>query len=230
MKKTYALSMAVLSLLALALPSQAQIITWGLAQNMVGTADISTTGTFVDAIDFNSTQTIGDTTFNNISAANNATDTSGDIMVTGSLSPYGGTSFSPSPASPAYLAVMSSIAFTVGNPGSVVLTNLMSGDTYQIELWGSYNGSVGANNTTFSGPAGSNSVTLDPNNNVFALGTFTATSSSVTIPFTPGTTYAVFNAVSLRDTTVAAPEPSTYVLMGLGFLGLVVLRKRLASL
>jgi hypothetical protein len=64
----------------------------------------------------------------------------------------------------------------------------------------------------------------------YALGTFTATGTTETFGYAVGAAdnHAIINAVSVFDTSSssAAPEPSTYALLGAGLLGLIVLVRR----
>jgi hypothetical protein len=257
MKKLLSLTAAVIGLLSFASPSQAQIITWAAANNITGNTDIvvPTIGTLVDAGTFyggsdlvNGTLPVntgaGNTGGTNIifnQITGSGTDTDGkDISVTtpgGGLGPYSGGPFTTtSPSSAAYSDLISPyIGFTVGNTGTVMLSGLNFGDTYQVEAWSYF---TGAGDVTgppahpgYTTLTGSTSVNLASGVGQYAIGTFTATGASETFGYAVNNSdnHAVLNAITLFDTT-AAPEPSTYVLVGIGFLGLVVLRKRFARL
>jgi hypothetical protein len=101
---------------------------------------------------------------------------------------------------------------------------LTIGNTYQVEVW-SADITQGAFITDLSG---SNSVSLNPNIGQYAVGTFTATAT--TLQFNAqgdGTsTISMLNAISVRDITAAVPEPSTYALLFAGLLALGFVQSR----
>jgi hypothetical protein len=187
--------------------SSAQI-TWGAAQHMSGTTDVSTTGTFVDAATFNSTaETVNGVTFNpmassgTIAGSTGYTDASTKISANspgGSPGAYGTAFTTASPSSAAYSAATATLAFGYYQNGTVILSGLTSGHTYQVQVWSDYTGSPGNCNTTFTG---ANTVTLVPDAGEFAIGTFTATASSLTFNYNYGANYGILSAISLRDTT-----------------------------
>jgi hypothetical protein len=124
--------------------------------------------------------------------------------------------------STAYQNLLSTIGFGYFVNGTVTVSGLTSGDNYQVQVWSSYPYSSPNAHTTFTGPSGSNTVTLLPENNQFALGTFTASGSTESFNYDYGNRYGLVNAVSVRE-LASAPEPSTVGLLGLGLLGVMLL-------
>jgi hypothetical protein len=189
-------------------------ITWGALQNMSGTTDVSTTGSFVDAATFYSTaETVNGVTFNPLSSSGTIngytgyTDASTKISANspgGSPGAYGTLYSTASPSSAAYSAAVSTIGFGYYQNGTVVLSGLTSGHSYQVQVWSYYTGAAGNCNTTFTG---ANTVTLVPGSGEFAIGTFTASSTSLTFNFNYASQYSVLSAVSLRDTTSGGSAP-----------------------
>jgi hypothetical protein len=195
----------------------AQIL-WETPQTYTGTtADISTAGTFVDAVTKNYSglsETVGDTVF----TFNNSTNISG-----GGYGGADGSDFFPAPAPTAYQEAVNGCAYTyTGNPAVTInLSGLHDGYTYQIEVWNVDNDPT--RKTLLS--SGANTVDF---NHEFVLGLFTAgvtgTESFSFEGIVPGGAGEV-NAVALRE--VSVPEPSTYAMMlaGLAFLGICLRRK-----
>jgi hypothetical protein len=217
--------------------AHAQIIVWGSAQNMSGDTDVvvPVSGTLVDAATFySSAVTVNTVKFNPLTASSGSyTDASGDISVTtpsGGAGPYTGAFTSSSPSSTNYSNLTSVLGFTVGNTGTVTLSGLVSGQTYQVEAWSFYTGQSVPGSTTFTGTT---PVNLVGATGQYALGTFTATGTTETFGYGVNNTdnHAIINAISVFDTSggSAVPEPSTYALIfaGLGGLYFVSRRKQL---
>jgi fibronectin type 3 domain-containing protein len=183
-------------------------ITWGTAQAMVGNTDVSTTGTLLDAATFCTTaQTVNGVTFNPLAASGTIggytgyTDASGKISANSpgnAPGAYGGTFSTASPSSAAYSAATATLGFGYFQNGSVVLSGLTTGHTYRVQVWSYYTGSPGNCNTTLTG---ANTVTLVPDSGQYAIGTFTAGSTSLTFNYNYGNDYGLINAVEVRDTT-----------------------------
>ena len=188
--------------------ARAQIV-WQTPQSISGVSDISTLGTYVDAIgvnDFGGAITIGDTTFNPFFSDSGITQ-----------SGVGGGSDGSGMTSPPYLKVLDGVGYVgfteIPQTGTITLNNLVSGDEYQVEVW---------NDGTRPTPIiGSNTVILAQQ---YVLGTFTAGNSPETFTWQnePGNAGEI-NAVALR----LIPEPSTYAMMigGLALLGFCLRRK-----
>lgn len=221
MKKLLGISAALLCVLAFSTASQAQIL-WGSAQNMVTDTDVLTNGTYVDAAAFFGSDSVNGVTFNPITSG---TDGLGIAITT----PNGTTGSAPfgSPST-SYNNLVSVIGFGFFNNGTVTLTGLTAGHTYQVQAWTYFGGGSGFGTTIYD-----SSPSLDSNTGQFVVGTLTlASGNSATFNYNTGSgNYAMIDAVSIRDVT-SAPEPSEALLMGVGLLGLVVLarRKRVASL
>jgi hypothetical protein len=191
---------------------------------MVGDTDVAANGNSFDAASlYSAADTVNGVTFNSIAS----TLTDGKITFAPNNSTTGASTFpTASPSSTNYSHLVSTIAFGYQASSSVVFSNLTLNDTYQVQVFSWYTSPFPNAITTLSG---SNTVNLDPSVGQFAIGTFTATAASekFTLSAQGNGHYDIWDAVSVRDVT-ATPEPSTYVLLGLGFLSLVVLRKRRA--
>ena len=158
------------------------------------------------------TETIGDTTFHLV--------TSGDTTITlgGATNTTGSEGFASTASTP-YNNVLSNCAFVLaGQTGIINLNHLTIGNEYQVEIWSSDN-----RNTVFTTGA----TQIDLPGSDWALGTFTAASTTQSLNFTNATRspYGVITAVALRD--ISVPEPTTYAMMlgGLAILGFCVRRK-----
>ena len=173
-------------------------ILWGAPQPMTGVPDIATNGVAVDAFEASAGKTtaytINDTVFN----VGDYTD--GTISLSGPLgSGTAGSFTSSSPSSTAYANAVALCAFVgSGNTGTITLSSLTIGRQYQVQIWNST-----SYPTTFSGI---NTVNLSGTD--FALGTFTATSTSQSFTFTNPSSYAVVTDIALRDITPVIFHPT----------------------
>ncbi len=203
--------------------ANAQIISWGLAQNIVGDTDVSTLGTLLDAGTVNHvndqfgnplpiTALVNGVPFSYLTNASGspATDSYGKISV--AFANFAGTGVAG--LSIAYGTILNFAYY--GGPGTsetVTLTGLLTGHQYLVEYW--------ANNpTTTSGAilSGLPSVTLLGDRTgsgalgQFAIGTFTAINNN-DVSFTyseTGSNFEILNAIQLRDLS-AVPEPGTWI-------------------
>jgi hypothetical protein len=223
----------------------AQGITFGSAQAINADANLLTNGLYVDAILPNATLTpTGDliadgVTFHRLTlGSTSASDATFLFAATsGTFHPYGnnGTYANLATTSAGFTTVMRSggLYMNAGATGAGTLTiassALITGDTYQLQIFNDSN--VGGGETTTF--ASANSVSLNDTTGQFLTGTFTATGANEIINFTQGSVGSgftpVIGAVSLFDIT-PVPEPSTFALMVAGMLLLVLgLRRRRQS-
>jgi hypothetical protein len=171
--------------------------------------------------------TVNGVTFNALSNGGHThTDASGDISITNldGTGAYGAAFTTTSPSSVNYSNLVNTGTFGEST-GTVTLNNLTIGDTYQVQSWSYYTGDSSSATTTYSGFT---PVSLLTKTGQFALGTFTATTTSETYTYTTGGGHNFINAVSVFDEsggTSNVPEPSTWVLLGLGALALVLVRR-----
>jgi hypothetical protein len=210
---------SLLSLLALATPASAQTILWGSAVGMVGDTDVVTPGTYVDAATFfGSPLTVNGVVFNSIVSGSDGFNIA--ITTPNGVGPFTAPFSSTTPSSANYSNLTSVLGFGYFNTGTVTLSGLVTGHSYEVQAWSYYSGEASGPNTVLTG---TNSVGLDTLTGQYAIGTFTATSGVETFNYdwTAGDGHNVINAVSLRDVTVtSAPEPSQTVMLALGLVAL----------
>jgi len=215
--------LAVLLLLAAPAVSHAQYIDW-LSSNgasgasITGDSDVFTTGTYVDAFQaptggFNgkpdSDQTVNGVVFN----VNDAyTFSDGTFSLSGDVGDGTDGSY-PSVGSTAYQDILADCAYTTnGTPVTVTMSGLTAGKEYEIEVWNS----TPYDDTILQGSTSGDTQVLTIG--TYALGTFTAGASN-SFTFGNGPAYSgvgTIEAIEIRQ----IPEPSTYVLAGLGLLAL----------
>jgi len=223
MKKIIGIFAAAAVMASIAATAQAQTIAWGLAQPMVGDSEVATNGTYFDAVNLNSSlasYTVNGEQFN---ATLGGGVGDGTISITGfGYGNYTGGTGVFTGGSTAYQNTMAGIDFVWGGgTGTVTLSSLTSGHTYQVQAWSYIGGADGPTTLTGSTP-----VTLTSAGQ-FSIGAFTATGLTETFGYTDiaNGNHAVINAVSVRDTTVV-PEPSTWAMM-LGGLGMLLAGQRI---
>jgi hypothetical protein len=245
------------TLAAQAGPPPAANITWGSAQNITGDSDVSTLGTLLYAYNAGgsgvSSATVNGVTFSTYVFpfyGSTSTTTTGNVTFTESpdfLSSYNNLGPDSAPfsnLSPSYQTLLSS-GGSAGLADTITGTfgGLTAGNDYLIQWWSNDSASTFGGvfvQTQASQIGGNSTVTLDSNlsNSVgelgqYAIGTFTATSSSVAFNLNSVTGLPLINAFQVRDVTSAAvPEPgqvaaSLLLLFGIG--GYVWLKRRKAA-
>jgi len=235
MKNLLGISAAVLGLLALTGTSQAQTILWGVAQNMTGNPDISTAGTYFDAVTAGSAQIVNNgvagsgginVPFNALTG-NPATDGTISLTIGDDQGNFTAPFTTSSPSSASYSNLVNTGVFGAGGSSLVTIgglggLNLTTGDTYQVQSWSWYSGD-GTATTIYDG---ANTVSLTNAVGQYAIGTFTATGPQETYDFSTSTGHQFVNVISVRDITVAVPEPSSMTLMVLGLAGMTLFIRR----
>ncbi len=246
------LLLTVAALIALNATTQAAAVTinWSSAQNITGDSDVSTTGSLLYAYNLGAAG-VADTTVNGVTFTNGPLSGSGSSVsfgqttmnetpgyllarnnlgydVSGAFSSLS-TSYKSLLGSGIYADIPLTITLSLGG--------LTFGQQYQFQWWlnntskqvGNYSG-----NSLFLTTAGNNPYTVGLNGNTsrsgqgglgqYAIGTFTANSSTFNINFngTDVVNLPMINAFQLR----VVPEPSTYALFGLGALGLLIVARR----
>jgi len=219
--------------------SQSATINWSLATDISGESDVSLTGTLDRA--YNVTNATGGSAgINGVSfLAFNVTTTTTSPVTVGSTtlstsetftSTLGaGSSSDPFVSlSAPYRTMLGQSVYVNGSTGTMTLTldGLTAGYTYLFQVWANVSNNVNLRHTTVT--AG-NVVDLDANTTdaaggigQFAIGTFTADAESQLVAFSGQS--PPLSGFQLR--VAAIPEPSTWVLVGLGFLGVMTLRRR----
>lgn len=240
----------------LAASSHAAIITWEAPHNITGSADVSTTGTLIGAVNLGSAG-VASTTVNTvlfqalpILARPNPPGgfddvvTLGDFTLTASTSSgflqvangFYGSASSPFNTLPSDYQNLLSSAANIEQPNTFTLTmnNLNIGYSYQFEWWANLSGPLGQLHSATA----TNTVSLNDNvSNLegglgqYGIGTFTANAGSQTVTFSAvgPANGAIANGFQLRQTAV--PEPGTGLLLGIGscFSGLFLRSRRSAA-
>ncbi|MEP2774660.1 MAG: PEP-CTERM sorting domain-containing protein [Luteolibacter sp.] len=195
--------------------AHAATITWGSATSVTTvTADVSNTGTTVEA--FNAA---ADTVSNTLNL-NGVSFTSTGALLNNS---NGVDAFSGTTGNADYDQFLSNIDF--GNGGNLVSLTiggglLVNGGQYLLQVW--YADTNNATRVMQFGDGNSNTVNLVATGQ-YATGTFTADGSSQTLTLdAQGFGNAHITGYQLR----AIPEPSAAALLGLGGLGLILRRRR----
>lgn len=230
--------------LALATMTHAATVTWSAPGNIIGDADVNTTGVLVAARNISQTQvsaTVNGVFFDIFPVPNN---TNAQVGIPGVANfgifdlesadtAYGSASAPFSSLSASYQTILASGAgSSTGQTLSLTLLNLTNGAPYLIQLWSNdSDGNFGGVNSTTA--SAGNSVTLDENTSnavgglgQWVTGTFVATGTSQVISLSGPR--PELNAFQLRT----IPEPGTLVLAAIGGLSLVGLglaRKRITA-
>ena len=218
--------LAVLSLGALA-SSHAATITWGTGQNITGDSDVANNGTFDRAYIFGNIPW----TVNGVDFTAFTGNASGDTMSFPNQDPGFGSDGNPYRAlSTAYQNLLYYGAWAYPSAtASFTLNNLTSGFVYQVQIWANDSRTEGFGRAmALTG----SSTALDYNTTEavgglgqFAIGTFTADSTSQVLNFSSSTQTPQLNGLSLR----VVPEPSTYALVVGGIATLLLIRRRVQA-
>ena len=231
MKRTTETVMIILGSLAFAGIASAQL-SWEAATTMASDTDVATNGVYFDAGTYYSTVTlVNSVLFNPINVyvgVGAYKDGSGDLSISQTSGPIppGGSYLAYAGGSANYKNIVSTFVYhLIAYPSiQVQLSNLTIGDQYQVQLWAYDGKNSDLVQTTLSG---SPSVTLNPVLGQFAIGDFTASSSTLTFtaPAASGQSYDLISTVSVRDIT-PVPEPNTLLTLVSGFGILACLRRR----
>jgi hypothetical protein len=207
----------------------AQIITWTGPSAISGDTDIVTLGTYIDAVKTAGTAAGDYTTGNGVVFHTHATSgafSDGTIAVSGDGPNTNSGIGTASTTDAAYNAALTGILYFYtgdsNNPpvGTATFSGLTLGHNYRIQVWNT-SGASGWGNTTYTGSTPSDSISFA---NDFAIGTFTATGSTASFSISGNGGFPMISAISLYSVPLV-PEPSTYVLIGLGLLALVGFRR-----
>lgn len=228
MKTTLPLIIAVVGTLIISGSSQAQTIVWGSAHNMVSDSDVvANVGTLFDAGTVHgSNLTVNGVNFNGLTTTSLPPDpyqaflsTDGKISIAmdNSYGAIGAGNFSG--GSTSYGQLVDTTAYSFYLNDKVTLSGLTVGDTYQVQVWSYYAGTTANDTTTLTGTT---PVALSPLTGQYAIGTFTASSTTETFEGVFSATGNDFiNAIAVFDTT-ATPEPSTIALFAVAVMGLIL--------
>lgn len=194
-------------------------ISWGAVQPDTGhSSDISTTGTFFDAINTIkdgtfTTTTVGDTTFHALTLSGNTSDGVMSDVITG------GDGNFHSVGAPHLTDTTDddNLGYAINNSsdglGTVTIgsgtKSLVIGDIYQVQVWGYW-----ANMRYGAHLDGAPSVDFPNGGGGYSIGTFTASGLTQTFTYkgNPQSYGAGFvSEIAVRDLG-PAPEPSTYAL------------------
>lgn len=257
MKKLLAtVSLAAVTLAALAGAAHGTVITWGAAMNIVGDADVSTNGALVGAYNFAGPQTtvngvnfaaweLGSTTIDRgtcpalpatgtYTAGNNSLSYSlgncvGDIISNGDTSSLA----SPfSSLSSDYQSLLGTAGIRGDRDITLSLGGLIVGQSYEAQIWSSDSNDYDPPGFTYPLSIDGR-VSLDPNTSLvegglgqYVIGTFMADAAFQSIILN-GSEVGIFNGFQLRALRAASvPEPASVGLVALGLLGMFLASRR----
>jgi len=234
-KSTAIVALAYCCVLWFSPAAPAATITWGAPIGITGDSDVSTAGTTINAVNLGTSGFADTTTVNTITF--NGASPSGGTLVSGDFSFasfVGNGRFSTTSAPYANLAseyqdLLRSGLETGSGSYTLTMSSLTAGSNYQFQFWCD-------NSTTNSGQitaTAGNAVTLSSNPSgisgglgQFAIGTFTADSSSEMIIFASSDQYAYLNGAQLSLLSPVVPEPGATALFGLALAGVCALSRR----
>jgi hypothetical protein len=227
MKKSLLSVTAVIGLACLG-SSHAATVVWGAAQNITGDSDVANNGTFDRAYIFGNIPW----TVNGVDFTAFTGNASGDTM----SFPNQDAGFGDGVPESSYGALSTAYRNLLwygawvypSDTATITLNNLTIGYTYQVQIFANDSRTAGFGRSMAL--TGSSTV-LDYNTaeavggvGQFAIGTFTANSTSQVLGFSSSTQTPQLNGLSLR----VVPEPSG-VAMTMGAAGLFLLRRRRIS-
>ena len=237
MKKTLGL-LAILSLILTQVVQAQTIVIFGSETILSSDSNVNATGTAALAYDVNGVTT----TVNNVAFSNSLTQNGVTLSFSGNAATATNTfagANNPLSLSATFQSILAGAKYTSSSTGlTFTLSGLTVGDTYQAQLF-TYDARApykvtetvtGAGDPTLPTPAsgtlqyGNNTVSATNPAGSYVTATFAASSTSETFNFSNTVPTGVgsgnqLNAIDLRIVTV--PEPSTYLLLGLG--GIVLL-------
>lgn len=206
--------------LLVASTASAANITWNapVAVTTNGSAsDVVTLGQTVEA-QYASGNGIGAQTVNGVTFQEGFSNYTGGGPTTGALN--GVTTNNT-----AYDTILNGFSYDANNPNTLTVTGLTVGTKYEIQLWGLDNRDCcGGRTESFTGGVNS-SATFALSSDVSITGHFTADASSQVVSVN-GVAQFETNLNAFSVTTAYTPEPSSFVLCGLGAAGLIVAIRR----
>jgi len=127
----------------------------------------------------------------------------------------------------AYNIMLDHFAYDGTDPGVLILNSLSIGSHYQVELWSlDDRGGIDTRTENFDDGAGDFSATITTGNNTIIVGTFIADGTQQIINVNGvGQTAHNLNAFELMAVPEPAPEPSAWMLLAMGTIGLFALRR-----
>jgi hypothetical protein len=261
MKNKVRLFVGMLAICVAVNAAQAATVTWAANGTISGDTDVlAPTGpnqTVVAALGFSygsggATPVVNGVTFTNVSnfgytsnGYNDGTGATGGVPAGATVSSFNLNTatdvYNPNPPafaalSAAYKSILNASIIGLGNGSStLVLNNLISGDTYTVRFW-TYDGYDGAHSLTITSNGVSSAAASEGSNGgdlgSYLTASFVADSGSQTFSFSNSDSYnPAINAMEVLDTSVV-PEPSTVALLSAacGLVGLVAVRRfRLAA-
>lgn len=207
--------------------AHASFVNWGVATNISGDSDVSTTGMLVGAFNLGDTGPgdtgVADTTVNGVTFTGLVIPNGSKSVTSGnftlaiadsflSSNDFGSLSAPFSSLTAPYQALLSSAAGDSATPFTLTMGGLTPGAAYEFEWWS--NGSQNAFSDILTTASATNDVTLNLNTSAsvggvgqFAVGNFVADASPQVITFSSNDSDVV-NGFQLR--VIPAPEPATW--------------------
>lgn len=198
-------------------PASAATLSWSAATNVSSAADVLTTGTLVQAVNYGTTTSYA---INGVTFTGSTTGVFGGSAFNNAFTGYG----QPSTVTGNYAAALSSGNYQNGSGVfSGTLSGLVIGQQYVFQVWLNDQRDTTADTMTYdsgsSTPQVTLTTTLTGSQAQYTVGTFTADAVTQAFRMTPtGGGGATMNLFQLR----AVPEPATYGLLGAGALTSVV--------
>ena len=216
----------------------AATISWGTAQNITGTSDVSVVGSLFASANFGTTAsgtsvTVNGVTFAGFGVANNdvTSATTGNISVSSpaniQTANFGNlvTPYADLPAN--YKGLLGTSMFQNSNPLTFTLSNLTIGTSYAIQFWANDPRSNASGRTTRVGTAILDPNTTDVSGGIgqWVLGQFVADATTQSFNSSPAGASTVAYATAMQVRVV--PEPATWGLAIAAVGGIAVVRRRL---